>query len=363
MSPRLAAALGGLALPVLRRLDAETAHGLTVRALEALPPGGPDPVDRRLALDVFGLRFPHPVGLAAGFDKHAEVPGPLLSLGFGFVEIGTVTPLPQPGNPRPRLFRLAEDEAVVNRFGFNSEGHDAVVRRLRASRPPGIVGVNIGANKDSADRAADYVRGIAAFAGLASYFTINVSSPNTPGLRDLQHEAALDDLLARCVDQRDAAAPGTPVLVKIAPDLALADLDSVVAVARRRKVDGLVVSNTTVSRPASLKGAARGEAGGLSGRPLFPLSTRMLAQTFLRVEGAFPLVGVGGIDSAQAAFAKIEAGATLVQLYTALVFKGPGLVRVVTDGLGRRLASDGLAGLAAAVGRRAAEIAARPDAG
>ncbi len=361
MSGRLAAALGGLALPVLRRLDPETAHGLTIRALAAMPPVPPGPADRRLRVSAFGLDFPHPVGLAAGFDKHAEAPAALLSLGFGFVEIGTVTPLPQPGNPRPRLFRLPEDEAVVNRFGFNSEGHAAAARRLRSARPKGVVGVNIGANKDSTDRAADYVNGIAAFAGLASYFTVNVSSPNTPGLRDLQHEAALDDLLARCMEERERSAPGTPVLVKIAPDLALSDLDAVVSVARRRKVDGLIVSNTTIGRPAGLRGEARGETGGLSGRPLFPLATRMLAQTYVRVEGAFPLIGVGGIDSADTAFTKIEAGATLVQLYTALVFKGPGLAGDIAAGLSRRLADEGLDSLAPVVGRRAAALAAAPE--
>jgi dihydroorotate dehydrogenase len=359
MIGRLGASLGTLALPLLRRMDAEAAHALTIRALAAMP-SAPAMHDPGLAVRAFGLNFPNPLGMAAGFDKNAEAPDALLSLGFGFVEIGTVTPRPQPGNPRPRLFRLPDDGAVINRFGFNSEGHAAVAERLRGrSGRAGIVGVNIGANKDTADRAADYVSGIRAFAGLAGYFTVNISSPNTPGLRDLQHEAALDDLLARVLDARAAAAPGTPVLLKIAPDLALTDLDAVVGVASRRRVDGLVVSNTTVSRPASLRDAVTArEAGGLSGRPLFALSTRMLAEAYLRVDGAFPLVGVGGIASTADAIAKIEAGATLVQLYTALVYEGPALVDRILDGL---LASARRAGtLAGLVGRRAADLSREP---
>ena len=318
-----------LARPILRALDPEEAHVLTVRALKFAPLPKPVADDPRLTVKAFGLTFPNPVGIAAGFDKHAEVPDALFRLGFGFAEAGTITPRPQPGNPRPRVFRLEPDEAVINRYGFNSEGELAPLARLKArTGKSGILGINVGANKDTADRGADYVRGIETFASLASYFTVNVSSPNTPGLRDLQQTAALDDLLARVLAARDRAARGNhvPVLLKIAPDLSLSELDDVVGVARRRKVDGMIVGNTTISRPMTLRGTSAKEAGGLSGKPLFPLATRILAETFVRAEGAFPLIGVGGIDSGATAVAKLRAGATLVQLYTALVFKGLGLV-------------------------------------
>jgi dihydroorotate dehydrogenase len=351
-------ALLDLALPFARLLDPETAHGLSIRALACLPPRGAPVDDKRLAVEAFGLRFPNPVGLAAGFDKEAEVPDAGLGAGFGFVEVGTITPRPQPGNPRPRNFRLVEDRAVINRYGFNSGGHGPARARLTARKErPGIVGVNVGANKDAADRAADYAAGITAFAGLASYFTVNVSSPNTPGLRDLQEERALDDLLARALEARDRAAPGVPVLLKIAPDLALPHLDAVVGVARRRAVEGMIVSNTTIARPPSLRSPHRGEAGGLSGRPLFALSTRMLAETYVRVDGAFPLVGAGGIDSPETAFAKIEAGASLIQLYSSLVYEGLGLVPRIKDGLVRRLVREGIA-LKDVVGRAAPRLVA-----
>ena len=353
-------ALLDLALPFARLIDPETAHGLAIRALSCLPPRAVGADDPRLTVEAFGLRFPNPVGLAAGFDKEAEVPDAMLGAGFGFVEVGTITPRPQPGNPRPRNFRLVEDRAVINRYGFNSGGHGPAKARLVARKGrAGLVGVNVGANKDTADRAADYVAGIEAFAGLASYFTANVSSPNTPGLRDLQEEKALDDLLARVLEARDRAAPGVPLLLKIAPDLALAHLDGVVQVARRRRIDGLIVSNTTISRPAGLRSAYKGETGGLSGRPLFPLSTRLLAETYLRVEGAFPLIGVGGIDSAETAIAKIEAGASLIQLYSALVYEGLGLVPRIKQGLAACLAQEGTT-LAALTGRRVRELAAQP---
>jgi dihydroorotate dehydrogenase len=326
--------LEGLARPFLHALDPETAHRATILALKSAVLPRPRPDDPDLAVEAFGLRFPNPVGMAAGFDKHAEAVDSLLSLGFGFVEIGTVTPRPQPGNPRPRLFRLTRDRAVINRFGFNSEGHAVVAARLRArAHRGGIVGVNIGANKDSDDKAADYVAGIAAFADVASYFTINVSSPNTPGLRDLQQADALDDLLARVTGARDAQTARRPLLLKIAPDLTLEELDDVVRVARARRIDGMIVSNTTIARPASLAESQRVEAGGLSGRPLFELSTRMLAETARRVEGQFPLVGVGGIDSADTAREKLAAGATLVQLYSSLVYEGVGLVARIKRGL------------------------------
>jgi len=353
--------LFNLARPLIHRMDAETAHRLSVTALAtapALKPGADDPV---LATEAFGLSFPNPVGLAAGFDKNAEAIDGALGLGFGFVEVGGVTPLPQPGNPRPRVFRLLEDEAVINRYGLNSEGMEAVARRLEARRGrDGLVGVNLGANKESADRAADYATLARRLAPLADFLTINVSSPNTPGLRDLQAESALDDLVARTLAARDEVAAGgkrTPILIKIAPDLTLPELDGMIAVARKRNIDGLIVSNTTIARPDSLRSASKAETGGLSGKPLFTASTRMLAEAFLRVDGQFPLIGVGGVDSAEAAFAKIRAGATLVQFYSAMVFKGPGLAKEVKTGLATRARRAGLTRLTALIGRDAAAIA------
>lgn len=322
-----------IASPFLRLLDAETAHRATIAALKALPPRAPPPDDPRLAVSAFGLDFPNPIGLAAGFDKNAEVADAMLGFGFSFVEVGSLTPQAQPGNPRPRAFRLVEDRAVINRYGFNNDGHAPALARLSKRAPRGIVGVNIGANKDAADRVADYVAGVHAFADVASYFTINVSSPNTPGLRDLQEPEALSELLARVIDARDAARIRRPLLLKIAPDLSLAKLDNIVRVARDRRIDGMIVSNTTISRPATLRSQLAKETGGLSGAPLFDLSTRVLAQTYLRVEGQFPLIGAGGIDSAEAALAKIEAGATLAQLYSGLVYEGPGLVTRIKRGL------------------------------
>lgn len=349
--------------PLLRVLDPEDAHALTVRALRFAPLPKPLPDDPRLAVRAFGLTFPNPVGLAAGFDKHAEVPDAMLRLGFGFVEVGTITPRPQAGNPRPRLFRLDADHGVINRFGFNSEGGAAALARLQARRgKDGIVGVNVGANKQTIDRGADYVGLIESLAPAANYFTINVSSPNTPGLRGLQEAAALDDLLARVIAARDRASRNhmTPVLLKIAPDLTLPELDDVVAVARRRRVDGMIVSNTTISRPKSLRGDAKREIGGLSGRPLFPLSTRMLAETFVRVEGAFPLVGVGGIDSADTALAKLRAGAHLLQLYSGLVFRGLSVVSEIKAGLLRALEPGDRGSLSDMVGTDAAALTAAP---
>ena len=349
-----------LARPVLLSLDAEKAHAATIAGLKLapIPRGGAN--DKRLSVEAFGLSFPNPIGMAAGFDKNGEVPDALLALGFGFTEVGTITPLPQPGNPKPRLFRLPADRGVVNRFGFNSEGAASVLRRLNARRlRQGIVGVNVGANKEAADRIADYVAGVVFFAEVASYFTINISSPNTPGLRDLQQASQLDELLARVQDARDSAEVRKPLLLKIAPDLALENLDDIVRVARDRKVDGMIVSNTTISRPPTLQEANAKETGGLSGRPLFDLSTRMLAQTFVRVENQFPIVGVGGIDSAETAFAKIEAGATLLQIYSALVFEGVGLVGRIKRGLVGRMAQEGLDSLKPVVGRKAGEWAAK----
>jgi dihydroorotate dehydrogenase len=325
--------LFSLARPFLHALDPESAHHATLAALQFawLPPCAPD--YKRLAVRAFGLNFPNPIGLAAGFDKDGVAPDNMLALGFGFVEIGTITPRPQPGNPRPRLFRLDRDRGVINRLGFNSAGHAKAHANLARRRGRGgIVGVNLGTNKDSSDRIADYVVGIEAFAEVASYFTINVSSPNTPGLRDLQQAAALNELLTRVMEARDRAALRRPLLLKIAPDLSLEELDAIVRVARDRKIDGMIVSNTTISRP-SLASSYANESGGLSGRPLFDLSTRMLAETHRRVEGQFPLIGVGGIDGPETALAKLDAGATLVQLYSALVFDGPELIARIKRGL------------------------------
>lgn len=349
-------ALRDLLHPALLRLDPETAHGLTLKGLALWPSSAPRD-DPRLAVEAFGLRFPNPLGVAAGVDKDAEVPDALLGLGFGFTEVGTLTPRPQPGNPRPRVFRLPADRALINRYGFNNAGHAEARARLaaRAGRS-GIVGVNIGTNKDAADRGADYVAGIAAFADLASYFTINVSSPNTPGLRDLQGANELDDLLDRVVTARDAAPRRVPLLLKIAPDLDEVALDDIVRVARARRIDGMIVSNTTIARSGLTDEAATRQAGGLSGPPLFAAATRVLAQTFLRAEKQFPLIGVGGVEDAATALAKIRAGATLLQLYTALVYKGPKLVGEVKRGLLATIAAEATT-LAAEVGRSAGAVA------
>jgi dihydroorotate dehydrogenase len=341
--------------PMLHRLDAEQAHGLTIRILKMLPLGVPKP-RADLAVQAFGLQFTNPLGLAAGFDKNAEVPDVMLALGFGFTEIGTVTPRPQEGNPRPRLFRLTEDEAVINRMGFNNEGHVAALARLtaRAGRK-GIVGVNIGANKDSEDRIADYVAGIAAFSHLASYVTVNVSSPNTPGLRALQSRAELESLLARLNDARSRASRRPPMLLKIAPDLRDDELEDIAVACGGGAVDGIIVSNTTLSRN-DLRSPLQGQAGGLSGKPLFALSTRQLAKLFILTNGAIPLIGVGGIHDAETAWIKLAAGATLLQLYSALVYKGPALVTEILSGLSGRLGREGLT-LARLRGRDASAIA------
>ena len=355
--------LDRLARPFLYALDPEDAHRLAIRMLQIapLPPGPPD--DSRLATRVFGFNFPNPIGIAAGFDKHAEIPDALLRAGFGFVEVGTVTPLPQPGNPRPRLFRLGADQAVINRLGFNSEGADVVLRRLAArAKVGGIVGINVGANKDAPDRVADYVRLIEKFATVASYVAVNISSPNTPGLRDMQQAGVLDDLLARVIDARERVtknAGPTPVLLKIAPDLSLADLDDVVGIARSRRVDGMIIGNTTVTRSAGLRDTHAREAGGLSGRPLLPLADRMLAETYVRAEDAFPLVGAGGIESGASALGKIRAGASLVQIYSGLVFRGLGLVGEIKRTIVTALERDGSKTIADYVGADAAAVTAQ----
>ena len=354
-----------LARPFLQALEPEDAHRLAVTMLQFAPlPQAPHD-DPRLAMRVFELNFPNPLGVAPGFDKNGEVPDALFRLGFGFVEIGTITPRPQSGNPRPRLFRLDADRGVINRLGFNSEGADAVLRRLAArANAGGVVGINVGANKDSPDRIADYVELIERFAAVASYVTVNISSPNTPGLRNLQQAAVLDDLLARVIDARERVAPNagpTPVLSKIAPDLSLADLDDVVGIARSRRVDGMIVGNTTLARPQYLRETAIAkEAGGLSGAPLLPLSNRMLAETYVRVEGVFPLIGAGGIDSGATALSKIRAGASLIQLYSGLVFAGLGLVADIKRTLIAALDRDRAASLAEYVGTDAASATAEP---
>jgi dihydroorotate dehydrogenase len=357
--------LDRLARPLLFALDPEDAHGLAIGVLKHLPllPAPSD--DKRLAMRVFGLNFPNPVGIAAGFDKNAEVTDALLRAGFGFVEVGTITPLPQPGNPRPRLFRLNPDGGVINRLGFNSQGADTALARLAArANAGGIVGVNVGANKESPDRVADYVKLIERFASVASYVTVNISSPNTPGLRNLQQASVLDDLLARVIEARDRAARNagpTPVLLKIAPDLTLGDLDDVVGIARARRVDGMIVGNTTVARPPGLRDRkTAAEAGGLSGRPLLPLANRMLAETFVRVESVFPIVGAGGTESGDNALSKVRAGASLIQVYSGLVFRGLALVAEIKDALLGALAREGHDSLAAIVGADAASVTAEP---
>jgi dihydroorotate dehydrogenase len=341
-------ALYPLARPLIFALDAERAHGLTLAALKWLPTGSGAARDPELASRVAGIEFPNPVGLAAGFDKNAEVYRQMLALGFGSTEVGTLTPLPQRGNPRPRLFRLAEDRAVINRMGFNNDGLAAAERRLRGrNRARGIVGVNVGANKDSADRVADYVAGVRAMAPLADYLTLNISSPNTPGLRALQAGGALDALLAAVADARGSAGP--PLFLKLAPDLEQADIDDIARIAIDRGMDALIVSNTTVSRPA-LVSRYRDEAGGLSGAPLKELALRRLKDFRSATGGAMPLIAAGGIENGADAYARIRAGASLVQLYSALVYQGPGLARSIAADLKRLLERDGFATLGEAVG-------------
>ncbi len=344
-----------LAAGALRLLPPETAHRLTLAALKAgLGPVARGPADPILATTFAGLPLANPIGLAAGFDKNAEAAGALLAAGFGFIECGTVTPRPQAGNPRPRLFRLTEDRAVINRLGFNNAGLTAFADRLSAPRRVGVVGANIGANKDSADRVADYVAGLARLWGLCDYFTLNVSSPNTPGLRALQTGAALTELLDAVAGARRARAAGgeAPVFLKVAPDLKEGEIVAIVEAARRFGLDGLVVGNTTVARPAGLRGAHRGEAGGLSGAPLMGPSTRLLRDFHEAAGGRLTLIGTGGVANGADAYAKIRAGASAVQLYSALIFAGPGLVARIGEELAARLRADGFAGVAEAVGAR-----------
>lgn len=351
-------ALFDLARPFVFVLDPEQAHEVTLKSLEAglypRPSGADDPC---LMQTVMGLPFPNPLGVAAGFDKDARVPDAVLGMGFGHAEVGSLTPLAQVGNPQPRVFRLIRDRAVINRLGFNNGGHAAALRRLEARGLRGVVGVNVGANKDSADRAGDYVKGIETFNGVATYFTVNISSPNTPGLRDLQAPLALDELLVRVLEARERlmaqGQPRRPIVVKIAPDIAADDLPAIVERLVVRAVDGIAVSNTTLARTGISDEGFKREQGGLSGRPLFHRSTVVLARIYTLTGGKIPLIGIGGIDSGAAAVAKMEAGASLLQLYTGLIYEGPGLVGRMKAALVEATRARGLASVAGLVGRDA----------
>ncbi|MBT3237305.1 MAG: quinone-dependent dihydroorotate dehydrogenase [Rhodospirillaceae bacterium] len=339
--------------PLLRLLDAETAHSLAIKALASglvpTPRAFEDPV---LGQTLWGRAFANPVGLAAGFDKNAQVTDAMLGQGFGFVEVGSVTPRPQPGNPRPRLFRLTADGAVINRMGFNNDGMDAVAKRLRSRRAGGIIGVNLGKNKDTEDAAYDYAKGVLALAPLADYLVVNVSSPNTPGLRALQGREPLSDLLQAALAARTEATPDNPppLLLKIAPDLTDEDKSDIAQVVLELGIDGLIATNTTIARPDGLLGPSVAQTGGLSGKPLMEPSTRMLADMYRLTDGKLPLIGVGGIASGDDAYRKIRAGASLVQLYSALVYQGPGLVNRIKRRLVELLKADGFDSISDAVG-------------
>lgn len=341
--------------PLLFALDGERAHGLTIDALAAwgavgAPFGGPAR-DPRLATRVAGLDFANPLGLAAGVDKDGRAIDGFFGLGFGAVEIGTLTPLPQAGNPRPRLFRLVKDKAVVNRMGFNNHGIDAALPRAARAKRRGVLGINVGANKDTTDRIADYAHGVARAADVADYVTINISSPNTPGLRDLQHGSALAELLAAADEARRGPARQPPLFLKVAPDLDVPAIDSIARAALEHRIDALIVSNTTIERPFGLTSPLREQAGGLSGLPLAPLARARLADFRTATGGALPLISAGGIGTAAEAYRRILAGASLVQLYTALVYEGPGLPRRLCRALSALLARDGHANVADAVGK------------
>ena len=341
-------AMTDIGAALLRTLDPETAHRLAIEALKLAPLPAPPADDPVLETSVAGLRLSNPVGLAAGLDKNGEALRGLARLGFGFVECGSVTPRAQPGNPRPRLFRLSGDRAIINRMGFNNAGLEAFADRL-ARRPAGcVVGANLGANKDTEDKAADYVAGLRRLKGMADYVTVNVSSPNTPGLRDLQGRAAMDDLLGRLAEAR--AGDPTPVFLKIAPDLTAAEIGLIVEAALDHRIDALIVSNTTLDRPESLRSPQRNEAGGLSGAPLKPKARAALRAAAEAAEGRLPLIAVGGIDSGAEAYDRIRAGASAVQVYSALIFEGPGLVGRIKRDLAARLKADGFSTAAEAVG-------------
>ena len=339
-----------LAKPFIFSLDAERAHGLTIAGLKAVPIGPAPKSDPVLATTVAGLNFPNPIGMAPGFDKNGEVPDALIRMGFGFAEVGTLTPRPQAGNPKPRIFRLQKDKAVINRLGFNNLGQEKAAPRLERVRRrmgKGILGINIGANKDSDDRIADYVTGTKAMAPLADYLTVNISSPNTPGLRALQDKGALEELLAAVMEARGKSK--VPMFLKVAPDLEPADIDDIVDVAMTQKIDALIVSNTTITRP-DLRSSSRNETGGLSGAPLKDLALQRL-KDFRKASGdKFPLIGVGGIATAEDAYERICAGASLVQLYTAMIYEGPTMARSMACGLAKLLKRDGFNAVADAVG-------------
>nr|WP_314262158.1 quinone-dependent dihydroorotate dehydrogenase [uncultured Devosia sp.] len=350
-------ALAGLTREALLKMDAETAHGATIAALRlGMAPQQVQPDGAELRTSLCGLDLSNPIGMAAGFDKNAEVARPLAQMGFGMVEIGTVTPRPQAGNLKPRLFRITSAEGVINRMGFNNEGHDAAFARLKDQRVPAALGVNIGANKDSEDFVADYVQGVTRFADLADYLTVNISSPNTPGLRNLQADEALRRLLGEVLATRAKAKTRVPVFLKIAPDLDEAALDAIAAVVLATDLDGLIVSNTTITRDAVARLENADETGGLSGKPLFELSTRRLAQMRQRV-GALPIIGVGGIHSPQSALAKIEAGANAIQLYSAMVFGGFDMLDRLKRGLVAAVRAEGKTNVAELVGTKTADWA------
>ena len=357
-----------LVKPALFLLPPEQAHYLSIKALKSgLMPRYENALDTRIQRTIAGLNFPNPIGIAAGYDKNGEVPDAILRIGFGFAEVGTITPRPQPGNPRPRIFRLEQEQAIINRLGFNNQGHDAVFRRMnaRSGKPPdkdldkGIVGINIGANKDSDDFVADYVKGVEVFASSASYFTINISSPNTPGLRNLQAADALTRLLGNVLAKRDAVGGDidrkVPVFLKIAPDLDDKELDDIAAVVNASALDAVIISNTTIDRSTLInpsKGVHADEQGGLSGKPLFIKSTIILAKMRQRLSDNLPIIGVGGIDSVETAIAKMEAGADLIQIYTGLVYQGPEMPQKIARGLSALVSLENLDNISEIVGRK-----------
>ncbi len=341
---------------LLRKLPAENAHKLTIKALGGgLGPKFRASISSNLAINVGGLNLPNPVGLAAGFDKDCEVSTPMLAAGFGFVECGTVTPLPQHGNSKPRLFRLVEDKAVINRMGFNNAGLNKFKNNLEKRKlKNGLVGANLGANKNSKNRVEDYAIGLKSLWGLSDYFTINISSPNTPGLRDLQNENAMEELLGRVSEVRAQLAggkPSYPIFLKVAPDLGLGEIERIVEQSRSYGINAIIVSNTTLARPSSLKSKYKIEKGGLSGQPLFDLSTEILRQFYAAAKGKIDLIGVGGVSNGLQAYEKIRAGASAVQIYSALVYEGPGLVNAINTDLLLRLKADGFKSIAEAVGK------------
>ena len=351
--------------PAFFNLNAEKAHALSIDALSKGLVRAHRPIrDKRLEQELWGLHFPNPLGIAAGYDKNAVVANELVNLGFGFVEVGTITPKPQAGNPEPRIFRLVRDKAIINRLGFNNEGHEAALYRLQAREMNGIIGVNIGANKTADNRIDDYVEGFKLFQGVADYFTVNISSPNTPGLRDLQDPETLNELLTALMHERakivDHGGRRCPIFLKLAPDIDDEELEPVITQLLNHNVDAVVISNTTISRSGLKETSLSTEQGGLSGRPLFKRSTRMLARVHQISEGALPIIGVGGIDSAATAWEKFEAGANLVQLYTGLVYEGPGLIKRILKGLIERLEHENLHSLASIRGRAAESWADKP---